>query len=217
MSNILLISAPGAGKGIASEYLEEKYNLVHMSIGNLLREESINNNLLKKELEKGNFVDNNIVYRLFDKFLIDNSDSNFVFEGFPRLIEQIKPFESILEKHNIILDKIIFINIDKQIALKRITGRMLCSSCDGVYNKYYDDIKDLKCKKCKSSLYKRTDDNKETYENRYKIFEQKTLPVLRYFKGNFSNFFEISNNGTIEEFYSKLDFVMKNNYNIGDD
>ncbi len=209
MSNILLISAPGAGKGIASEYLEEKYNLVHMSIGNLLREESVNNSLLKEELDKGNFVDNNIVYKLFDDFLTNNGDSNFIFEGFPRLIEQIKPFESILEKHNIILDKVIFINIDKQVALKRITGRMLCSNCDSVYNKYFDDIKNLKCKKCNSRLYKRTDDNKETYENRYKSFEERTLPILEYFKDNFSNFIEISNNGTIEEFYNKLDFVMK--------
>ena len=109
MSNILLISAPGAGKGVTSEYLKEKYNMVHMSIGNLLREESEKNISLKEKLANGEFIDNNIVYSLFSKFLEDNEGSSFIFEGFPRLMEQVKPFLDILSEHDIILDKIIFI------------------------------------------------------------------------------------------------------------
>lgn len=92
MSNILLISAPGAGKGVTSKYLKEKYNMVHMSIGNLLREESEKNTSLKEKLANGEFIENNIVYSLFSKFLEDNKGSSFIFEGFPRLMEQVKPF-----------------------------------------------------------------------------------------------------------------------------
>ena len=209
MSNILLISAPGAGKGVTSEYLKEKYNMVHMSIGNLLREESEKNTSLKEKLANGEFIENNIVYSLFSKFLEDNKGSSFIFEGFPRLMEQVKPFLDILSEHDIILDKIIFIDIDKDIALKRVTGRLMCKNCNEIYNKYVDNLENNKCKVCGGSLYTRDDDKVETYENRYKLFKEKTMPVVEYYK-KMSNFYKISNNGTFDEMKSQIDNIMGN-------
>lgn len=209
MSNILLISAPGAGKGVTSEYLKEKYNMVHMSIGNLLREESEKNTSLKEKLANGEFIENNIVYSLFSKFLEDNKGSSFIFEGFPRLMEQVKPFLDILSEHDIILDKIIFIDIDKDIALKRVTGRLMCKNCNEIYNKYVDNLENNKCKVCGGSLYTRDDDKVETYENRYKLFKEKTMPVVEYYK-KMSNFYQISNNGTFDEMKSQIDNIMGN-------
>lgn len=207
MSNILLISAPGAGKGVASKYLIEKYNLVHMSIGNLIREEAMTNTLISETIKHGNFIDNEIVNNLFSKFLEDNKNSSFVFEGFPRLMEQIEPFENILKSNGIILDKIIYIDIDKEIALKRITGRLNCTNCDSVYNKYTDNIIDNKCKVCGNLLTTRTDDKLETYKDRYELFIKRTIPVIEYFK-NKKGFYQISNNGTLEELKSKIDEIM---------
>lgn len=209
MSNILLISAPGAGKGVTSKYLKEKYNMVHMSIGNLLREESEKNTSLKEKLANGEFIENNIVYSLFSKFLEDNKGSSFIFEGFPRLMEQVKPFLDILSEHDIILDKIIFIDIDKDIALKRVTGRLMCKNCNEIYNKYVDNLENNKCKVCGGSLYTRDDDKIETYENRYKLFKEKTMPVVEYYK-KMSNFYQISNNGTFDEMKSQIDNIMGN-------
>ena len=209
MSNILLISAPGAGKGVTSKYLKEKYNMVHMSIGNLLREESEKNTSLKEKLANGEFIENNIVYSLFSKFLEDNKGSSFIFEGFPRLMEQVKPFLDILSEHDIILDKIIFIDIDKDIALKRVTGRLICNNCNEVYNKYNDNIEDNKCKVCGNILSTRNDDKVETYENRYKLFKEKTMPVVEYYK-KMNNFYLISNNGTFDEMKSQIDNIMGN-------
>ena len=209
MSNILLISAPGAGKGVTSKYLKEKYNMVHMSIGNLLREESEKNTSLKEKLANGEFIENNIVYSLFSKFLEDNKGSSFIFEGFPRLMEQVKPFLDILSEHDIILDKIIFIDIDKDIALKRVTGRLMCKNCNEIYNKYVDNLENNKCKVCGGSLYTRDDDKVETYENRYKLFKEKTMPVVEYYK-EMSNFYQISNNGTFDEMKSQIDNIMGN-------
>ena len=209
MCNVLLISAPGAGKGVTSKYLRDKYNLVHMSIGNLIREESTKNELLKQTISKGEFINNDIVYKLFSDFLEENKGSSFVFEGFPRLMEQIKPFEDILKNHNIILDKVIFIDIDKDIALKRVTGRLICNNCNEVYNKYNDNIEDNKCKVCGNILSTRNDDKVETYENRYKLFKEKTMPVVEYYK-EMSNFYQISNNGTLEEMKSQIDNIMGN-------
>lgn len=209
MSNILLISAPGAGKGVTSKYLKEKYNMVHMSIGNLLREESEKNTSLKEKLANGEFIDNNIVYSLFSKFLEDNKGSSFIFEGFPRLMEQVKPFLDILSEHDIILDKIIFIDIDKDIALKRVTGRLMCKNCNEIYNKYVDNLENNKCKVCGGSLYTRDDDKIETYENRYKLFKEKTMPVVEYLSDKY-DIFTVSNNGTFDEMKSQIDNIMGN-------
>ena len=209
MSNILLISAPGAGKGVTSEYLKEKYNMVHMSIGNLLREESEKNISLKEKLANGEFIDNNIVYSLFSKFLEDNKGSSFIFEGFPRLMEQVKPFLDILSEHDIILDKIIFIDIDKDIALKRVTGRLMCKNCNEIYNKYVDNLENNKCKVCGGSLYTRDDDKVETYENRYKLFKEKTMPVVEYLSDKY-DIYTVSNNGTFDEIKSQIDNIMGN-------
>ena len=205
MSNILLISAPGAGKGVTSKYLKEKYNMVHMSIGNLLREESEKNTSLKEKLANGEFIENNIVYSLFSKFLEDNKGSSFIFEGFPRLMEQVKPFLDILSEHDIILDKIIFIDIDKDIALKRVTGRLMCKN----YNKYVDNLENNKCKVCGGSLYTRDDDKIETYENRYKLFKEKTMPVVEYLSDKY-DIYTVSNNGTFDEMKSQIDNIMGN-------
>lgn len=209
MSNILLISAPGAGKGVTSKYLKEKYNMVHMSIGNLLREESEKNTSLKEKLANGEFIENNIVYSLFSKFLEDNKGSSFIFEGFPRLMEQVKPFLDILSEHDIILDKIIFIDIDKDIALKRVTGRLMCKNCNEIYNKYVDNLENNKCKVCGGSLYTRDDDKIETYENRYKLFKEKTMPVLEYLSDKY-DIYTVSNNGTFGEMKSQIDNIMGN-------
>lgn len=209
MSNILLISAPGAGKGVTSKYLKEKYNMFHMSIGNLLREESEKNTSLKEKLANGEFIENNIVYSLFSKFLEDNKGSSFIFEGFPRLMEQVKPFLDILSEHDIILDKIIFIDIDKDIALKRVTGRLMCKNCNEIYNKYVDNLENNKCKVCGGSLYTRDDDKIETYENRYKLFKEKTMPVVEYLSDKY-DIYTVSNNGTFDEMKSQIDNIMGN-------
>lgn len=209
MSNILLISAPGAGKGVTSKYLKEKYNMVHMSIGNLLREESEKDTSLKEKLANGEFIENNIVYSLFSKFLEDNKGSSFIFEGFPRLMEQVKPFLDILSEHDIILDKIIFIDIDKDIALKRVTGRLMCKNCNEIYNKYVDNLENNKCKVCGGSLYTRDDDKIETYENRYKLFKEKTMPVVEYLSDKY-DIYTVSNNGTFDEMKSQIDNIMGN-------
>ena len=209
MSNILLISAPGAGKGVTSKYLKEKYNMVHMSIGNLLREESEKNTSLKEKLANGEFIENNIVYNLFSKFLEDNKGSSFIFEGFPRLMEQVKPFLDILSEHDIILDKIIFIDIDNDIALKRVTGRLMCKNCNEIYNKYVDNLENNKCKVCGGSLYTRDDDKVETYENRYKLFKEKTMPVVEYLSDKY-DIYTVSNNGTFDEMKSQIDNIMGN-------
>lgn len=207
MGSLLLISAPGAGKGIVSKYLKEKYNYEHVSMGNLLREKAKNDESINEILKKGGFVDNNIVYKLLEDIIKSNKNTNFVFEGFPRDLEQNKNFEEILNKYGIILDGVIYVDIKKEIAEKRITGRLMCPNCNEIYNKYFDKINDNKCKSCNSTLVKRNDDKLSTYETRYKTFVIKTLPLVDYYKKK-NMLYTVSNNELIENTYNQIDILM---------
>ena len=208
MGNILLISAPGAGKGVVSKYLKEKYNYNYVSMGNLLREEAKTNKTINEILKTGAFVDNNIVYGLLEKILKEDNKSNYVFEGFPRDLNQNSEFEKILKKYDIILDRVIYVYIEKEIAEKRITGRLMCSNCNEIYNKYFDDVSDNKCKVCSFNLIKRNDDKIETYEARYDTFVNKTLPLVDYYK-NKNMLYTIFNNETIDKTYNQIDVLME--------
>lgn len=208
MSNLLLISAPGAGKGVVSKYLKDKYKYMHISMGNLLREKAKEDSSINEILKKGEFVDNNIAYNLIEELVVNNKDTNFVFEGFPRTIEQNENFEKILSKYDIIIDRAIYIDTKKEIIQKRITGRLMCSSCNEIYNKYFDKIEDNKCKSCGSELVKRNDDKLSTYESRYKTFINKTLPLVDYYKEK--NMLSIVfNNDSIENTYNQIDKLME--------
>lgn len=207
MNNILLISAPGAGKGVVSKYLKDKYNYMHISMGNLLRELAKENESINQILKEGGFVDNNIVYNLLEEILKNNKNTKFVFEGFPRTLEQNENFEKILSKYDIILDGVIYVDIKKEIAEKRITGRLMCSSCSEIYNKYFDNINDNKCKSCGNNLVKRNDDKISTYKARYKTFVDKTLPLVDYYKEK-NMLYKVYNNETIENTYNQIDVLM---------
>ena len=204
MSNLLLISAPGAGKGVISKYLVDKYNYLHVSMGNLLREKAKTDKSIDEIIKQGAFVDDNIVNNLLEEFIEKNKDAKFVFEGFPRNIKQQETFEEMLNKYDIALDKAIYINIEKEIAVKRITGRLMCSNCNDVYNKYFDDIEGNKCKSCGGELVKRNDDDVSTYEARYDTFIEKTMPLVNYYEEK-DILYTIYNNDNIENVYNQID------------
>lgn len=207
MGSLLLISAPGAGKGVVSKYLKEKYNYMHISMGNLLREIAKDDDSINQILKEGGFVDNTIVYNLLEDILKVNRNIDFVFEGFPRDLEQNEKFEKILSKYDIILNGVIYVDIEKEIAEKRITGRLMCSKCNEIYNKYFDDINDNKCKSCGSNLVKRNDDKLSTYKARYSTFINITLPLVDYYK-NKNMLYTVFNNETLQNTYNQIDTLM---------
>lgn len=208
MDSILLVSAPGAGKGIASKYIKDKYNFAHMSIGDLLRNEAKTNANVENIISKGGFVSDELVYDLVDKFIDENKDKKIVFEGFPRMMEQLDLFNNLLEKHKMNLSKVIFIDIDKEIAIKRIKGRLICPNCSSIYNRYFDKLSLDKCKICNTDLITRSDDKISTYENRYSTFILKTMPLVNYYKEK-GILYTVSNNSDINETYKKLDKLME--------
>ena len=142
MKNLILIAAPGAGKGTLSKDLLEKYNYVHISTGDLLREQVAKGDELGKKINEmqtaGKLVTPEIVYSVLENKLNDPAcDNGYILDGFPRNINQAYCYEEILKELNLNESIVIYLSLDKTIAEKRVLGRMVCPNCKSVYNKYF--------------------------------------------------------------------------------
>ena len=201
--NITFISAPAAGKGLISSMLNEKYGYPHISIGDLLR--GVDDDIVKKQLENGEFVDNKIIAKLLKKRLSQSDcKDGFILDGFPRNISQISIYEDICENANDKKNIIIVLEIPREIGEKRITGRRVCLNCGYVFNEYYDKPKIYGiCDHCKHSLIQRSDDNIKTYERRYDTYLKETKPVIDYFETK-GEVYHVDGSKSGEETFSEI-------------
>lgn len=182
--NIILIAPPAAGKGTHSALLKEKYGLSHISTGDLLREVAISNDDIAEKLSRGELITDEIVFELLENKIRElNSDKGHIFDGFPRTLNQADELENILSKFNQKVDVVIYLDIDKEIAMKRVLGRLTCTSCGKIYNIHIDKFKkENYCNICNIELNKRKDDNEETFTKRFDTYLEKTAPLIEYYK-----------------------------------
>lgn len=190
MKNIILIAAPAAGKGTLSEMLVEKYGYVHISTGDLLRDASKEDTPLGKKisdmLQSGALVTNEIVFDLLEKRLMkDDTKNGYILDGFPRTLEQAEMYDDTVKRLNLDLGVVIVLESDYETLKKRIVGRMLCEECGSVYNVLTGvntpKVEGL-CDKCGGKLYKRSDDNEESFKTRYDTYLDKTKPLIDFYK-----------------------------------
>ena len=201
MKCIILLASPGAGKGTASDYIENKYNYKHISSGSLLRNEALKNKEIKSLIDNGKFVSDELIMDVLNKNI---KKDNIILDGIPRNIKQAKLLDSLFKENNIDLEKVIFIDIDKEIAAKRVINRLTCEDCKKVYNK---DLIDSKvCIICGGNLITREDDTKEVFEKRYDTYLKETKPLVDYYK---DKLIRIYNNDTLESLYDNLDKEMR--------
>ena len=188
--NIIFLAAPAAGKGTQSSMLEEKYNLAHISTGDLLRDEVKSGSELGKKIEEmqkqGILVNDSIVTPILEKKLIECKNNNgFILDGYPRNLEQAKILDELLDKQNMKIDCVIYLDIDYDLAMKRACGRLGCPKCGRIYNEYFDEAKPKvknKCDFCNVELSHRGDDNEKSFENRFNTFIENTRPLIDYYK-----------------------------------
>ena len=200
MKCIILLASPGAGKGTASDYIENKYGYKHISTGSLLRNEALVNKKIKDLIDNGVFVSDETVMDVLKKNI---DDQNIILDGMPRNINQAKLLDSLFKENSIELEKVIFIDIDKDIAAKRVENRLTCDKCKRVYNKEIIDSK--VCIICGGNLITRDDDTKEVFEKRYDTYLKETKPLVDYYK---DRLVKIYNNDTLESLYNNLDKEM---------
>ena len=178
--NILFIAPPAAGKGTQSVKVSERYNLPHISTGDLLR--NCSDKKIINLISAGKFVSDDIVAKLLEERLNgEDCKIGFVLDGFPRNFSQAK----ILERLNKRIDAVFVLDITKETAEQRIIGRVSCPNCGEVFNDLIESSKPIRkglCDHCHHSLVKRGDDTKETFEKRYGVYEKETMPLIKYYE-----------------------------------
>ena len=197
MKNIILIAPPAAGKGTLSEMLVEKYNYCHISTGDLLRSAATDGTDLGEKisimLKNGELVTDEIVFELLERRLKENDIKNgYILDGFPRTLSQAKMYDEMLKKLELDLGIVVVIDTKYETLMKRIVGRVLCHDCGSVYNTLTGvntpKVEGI-CDKCGGKLEKRSDDNEESFKTRFKNYEEKTAPLIDYYKEKGNLFF----------------------------
>lgn len=190
MMNIILIAPPAAGKGTQAKLISEKYNIPHISTGDLLRDEIKKETTLglklKEIMDKGDLIDDATILNLLKKRLSSSDCSNgYILDGYPRNISQAIEYEKLINKLNRDIGKVIYFDIDKTLALKRTISRIVCPDCGTSYNLLVDDLrpkKDGVCDKCGCYLKTRDDDNEKVFLNRFETFITKTNSLKDFYQ-----------------------------------
>lgn len=211
--NIIFIAPPAAGKGTQAEMLKKEFNLYHLSTGDLLREIAASNTDLGREvkelIDNGKFVSDELMLKLLKEKISSLTDSNgIIFDGFPRTIVQAKMLEELLISMKEKIDAVIMLEVDKEIAMKRATGRVTCENCGNIYNVYFDSFKeDGKCNECSGKLLKRADDTEEKFNHRFDTYMEQTKPVVDYYD-NLGLLERVPNIGTKDDIYVKIKSII---------
>ena len=212
--NLLIIGAPGAGKGTVSESLINDYAITHISTGDMLRNAIKNNTPVglkaKEYMDKGHLVPDEIIHNLIvERLSQDDVSKGFLFDGYPRTLNQAIDLSKILQELNIKIDCVINLDIKDEELIKRITGRRLCPKCGEIYNIYYSPFKkEGICDKCGSELITRKDDNLESLVTRLEEYHKNTQPLIEYYQ-KMDLVKHICASKSIEDVYSDVTTILE--------
>ena len=210
--NLILFGPPGAGKGTQSDNLVEKFNLYKVSTGDLLRKEiekkTSLGNKIKSIIDKGKLVSDKLINDLLEKVLTDKKNFNrLIFDGYPRNLNQAKQLDILLEKNKQKLDCVFILDVKKEIIIKRVLGRLVCSKCGLTFNKFFN-LPNKDEHKCEPQYLKqRSDDNEETILKRMQTYSEQTLPILNYYK-NQKLLYEIDGMNEIHQIFKEMSKIM---------
>ena len=217
MKNIIFVAAPAAGKGTISAKVCNEYNIPHISTGDLLRNEIAASSKIGMEIKsamaRGEFVSDEVITKLLKKRLeAKDCKKGYILDGYPRNISQAKTYDNILKELNYDEGLVVFLDIDKSLAMKRALSRVVCSKCGLSYNlinKEYAPLKEGICDNCGSSLKTRSDDNEESFINRFDTFMKETYPLLEYYEKK-GNLLKIKvDNITTDDIFDEIKKVIK--------
>jgi len=206
---IVLLGAPGSGKGTQAKQLTTKYGVPQISTGDLLRAAVKAGSVLgvqaKAAMDAGRLVSDEIVLAMIKERLAQPDAKNgFILDGFPRNIPQAEALDIMLDKANQPLQSALLIDVDFDSLIQRLTGRRTCESCGQMYNVYTSPSKlDDQCDKCGDNLHHRADDNEETIGNRLRVYEAQTAPLIGYYKAQ-SRLRIIQGIGDIRDIFSAV-------------
>ncbi|MDO4701998.1 MAG: adenylate kinase [Erysipelotrichaceae bacterium] len=186
--NLLIMGPAGSGKGTMSEKIKQKYQLAHISTGDMLREAVKKQTALGLEalnyMNAGKLVPDTLINSMVDERIKqDDTKVGFLMDGFPRTLVQAEAFDEILQANNKNIDCVINLVVDFEVLADRITGRRLCKSCGSIYHiKNKPSKVEGVCDVCGNNLVQRSDDTVEQLEIRLQEHKKNTEPVLEYYR-----------------------------------
>ncbi|MCK9420085.1 MAG: adenylate kinase [Nitrospirae bacterium] len=210
---VVLLGAPGAGKGTQAKMLIEKYRIPQISTGDILRKAVADGTPLGKEakviMDSGGLVSDKIVLGLVEERIKQpDCKAGFILDGFPRNTAQAEALDKILTGMGMPLTAALNIDVDMNDLLKRLTGRRTCKACQQMYNIYFSPPKkEGFCDKCGGVLFQRDDDKEETIKKRLEVYTKQTAPLIDYYsKKNIMK--TIMGTGSINDIFTKVVAVL---------
>jgi len=201
---IIMLGAPGAGKGTQADILSREMRLSHIASGDLFRqalEKKTELGLLAKSyMEKGGLVPDEITIKMIlERASQPDCVSGCLFDGFPRTLGQAEALDKALANHGKSIEKAIYIEVPNEELVKRLSGRWLCRNCQTPYHVITSPPEiPGKCDKCGGELYQRSDDREETVKKRLNVFYNLTIPILDYYRKQ-DKLIEVNGNLGIQE------------------
>jgi len=201
---IVLLGAPGAGKGTQAVYVAQKLNLVHIATGDLFRQAIEQGTELgmqaKSYMERGILgPDELTIEMVFERMSSPDCESGVVFDGFPRNLNQARALDEALAKQSKAVDKVVYIKVSESELIRRLGGRWICRNCQTPYHATNFPPKVWgKCDKCGGELYQRPDDTEETVKKRLRVYFTETAPLIDYYT-KVGKLIEVAGEGGIDE------------------
>jgi len=214
MITIILLGPPGAGKGTQAKDLAKEFQFLHISTGDLLRENVKRNSPLglkaKEFMEHGELVPDKLVDEmLLEKLNSPQVNNGFVLDGYPRNVSQAKFLDNFLKQNNS-KSFILYLDTSEDTIIERLSGRRICSNCQAIYHlKNMPPKNPLYCDICGGRLYQRSDDREETIKNRLLVYIKETAPLLEYYK---DRLVRINANDDKDIVFGNMLKVIKNDY-----
>jgi adenylate kinase len=188
VKKVILLGAPGSGKGTLALNLKNKWEVPHISTGDMFRDAvSAGSSMGLKASEymkKGALVPDDVTVGVVaERFNNSDIKKGFILDGFPRTINQAKSLDEILSQINQSLDAVILLNVDENLVVNRITGRRTCSKCGAIYhiNNMPSKVENI-CDKCGGELIQRKDDNEEVVRDRLSAYNKQTAPLIEFYR-----------------------------------
>ena len=206
---IVLLGAPGSGKGTQAKKLMAEENIPQISTGDILRAAvaagTAYGEQAKKIMDAGELVSDDVMLGIIsDRLAEDDAAGGFILDGFPRTQKQALDLEDLLEKTRQPLDSVVLLDVDFDILLKRLTGRRTCSLTGKLLNIYSSPQDELDaCTDAGGELIQREDDNEETISNRLEVYRSQTEPLIEFYRGK-DKLQVIDAAGGIEEVYGRF-------------
>lgn len=206
---LVLLGAPGCGKGTQADVIKSKYPVIKLSTGDLLRGEikadSDLGKLAKSYMDKGELVPDDVMINILDKKTqeFEKDETGYILDGFPRTVKQGEALLEMLDKQGVELSSALLIDVPQDELIRRLSTRWTCRECSTTVGFPQGKPEEAVCRNCGGELYQREDDKKETIINRMKVYEANTAPLIDFFTGK-NLLDKVNGLGTLEEISQRI-------------